>query len=246
MTEHGIPNDVELLGTYGGDATHACSAWTSTTRDLDVPDKNGVTKRERIPAMLKMLAENGHETPFEKSAIHFLVTSEKASHIHLIKHRIGVSVNAESARYKELKGDRWYTPVDWPEDVRQAFDCFMGSAHSAYHAIVEQLVERGYTRSRAKESARFILPHASMVDQDVQFNFRSFINFLRLRLDSHAQLEVQALAWSMLSLVRATGDFNHSLDAFGYTQDRIYAEHARITQLFELPLQLQLKLGTEP
>ena len=91
-------NHCELIGYYGDDETHALSAWTSTSRDL-TPDK-----RERIPALLKMLAENGHHTPFEKSALHFLVTVDTATHIHLLKHRIGVSINGESARYKELKG----------------------------------------------------------------------------------------------------------------------------------------------
>ena len=27
-------NSVEIIGFYGSDETHACSAWTSTTRDL--------------------------------------------------------------------------------------------------------------------------------------------------------------------------------------------------------------------
>ena len=97
-------NKVELLGHYGGDLTHAQSAWTSTVRDIDE------AKMNRMPALLKMLAENHHETPFEKSSLHFLVTTEVASHIHIIKHRIGVSVNGESARYKELKDDKYYVP----------------------------------------------------------------------------------------------------------------------------------------
>ena len=49
-----------------------------------------------------MLWINGHETPFEKGTVHFLVDTDIASHIHLLKHRIS-SLNAESARYKELK-----------------------------------------------------------------------------------------------------------------------------------------------
>ena len=105
-------NKVELIGYYGSDETHALSAWTSTSRDLTEDKKN------RIPKLLKMLAENGHETPFEKSSIHFLVTSDIASHIHLLKHRIGVSINAESARYKELKEDKYHVPVDW--DLKNA------------------------------------------------------------------------------------------------------------------------------
>lgn len=41
------------------------------------------------------------------------MNTDIASHIHLIKHRIGVSVNTESARYKELHEDKYYLPQDW-------------------------------------------------------------------------------------------------------------------------------------
>jgi thymidylate synthase ThyX len=102
-------NLVELIGYYGSDEIHACSAWTSTNRNIT--DE----KRKKIPGLLKMLAEQGHHTPFEKSSLHFLVTCDVASHIHIIKHRIGVSVNGESARYKELKEDKYYLPDDWKE-----------------------------------------------------------------------------------------------------------------------------------
>ena len=92
-----MTNEVELIGYYGSDESHALSAWTSTSRDLTD------NKRDRMGKLLNMLAEAGHHTPFEKSSIHFLVTTDIASHIHILKHRVGVSVNAESARYKELK-----------------------------------------------------------------------------------------------------------------------------------------------
>lgn len=78
-------NTCELIGHYGSDEIHALSAWTSTERSLD--DK----KRDRIPKLLKDLADNGHHTPFEKSSLHFLVTVEQASHVHFLKHRVGVS-----------------------------------------------------------------------------------------------------------------------------------------------------------
>lgn len=75
-------NEVILLGTYGSDLTHATSAWTSTSREINEEKLN------RLPKLLKMLAENSHHTPFEKSSLHFLVNAEIASHIHMIKHRI--------------------------------------------------------------------------------------------------------------------------------------------------------------
>ena len=100
-------NKVELIGHYGSDITHAQSAWTSTSRDISKD------KQQRLPALLAMLASEGHHTPFEKSSLHFLVTVDQATHIHLLKHRIGVAINGESARYKELKEDKTYLPQDW-------------------------------------------------------------------------------------------------------------------------------------
>lgn len=211
-------NHVELMGHYGGDETHALSAWTSTHRDLT--DE----KRGRMGKLLKMLAENGHHTPFEKSYLHFLVTCDTASHIHFIKHRIGVSINAESARYKELQDDKYYVPNDWPEDVKHDFETHMMIAYTTYHGTLDRLVNAGFTRKRAKESARFLLPYANQVVMDVGFNFRSFMHFQGLRNKPDAQTEIQEIAQKMLELTIATGDFNLSLEGFGYTGAVPFAE----------------------
>lgn len=203
-------NTIELIGTYGGDITHAQSAWTSTTRDLTEE------KLERMDKLLNFLAENKHHTPFEKSYLHFLITCDTASHIHFIKHRIGVSVNAESARYKELKEDKYYVPEDWPKDLQNNFEQHTKQCYRDYHYYVEELVKRGYERKRAKESARFILPYANQLTLDIGFNFRSFMHFLGLRYKDDAQFEIQQIARDMLKLVQETSEFDLSLKAFGY------------------------------
>lgn len=217
-------NKVELVGTYGGDVTHALSAWTSTSRDLDVPDKKGVTKRERIPHILKMLAENHHETPFEKSSIHFLVTTDIATHIHILKHRIGVSVNGESARYKELKDDKFLVPQDWPDAEVLLYIDHMEKSLRLYHGALERLVAGGMDKKRAKESARFYLPYGNQIQADVMFNFRSFVHFLILRYSAHAQKEVRDLARTMLEMVDATGLFEQTLVAFGLKENGVLCE----------------------
>jgi len=203
-------NSVELVGFYGSDESHALSAWTSTSRDL-TDDKRG-----RMDKMLNTLASEGHHTPFEKSTLHFLVKTDIASHIHIIKHRIGVSVNAESARYKELKEDQFYVPCDWPQDMAEQFVLDMEEQYDKYHKMLEQLVERGIPRKRAKESARFYLPYANQIVSDVSFNFRSFMHFQGLRNSEHAQKEIRYIAQDMLKLVRETGMFDLSLNSFGY------------------------------
>jgi thymidylate synthase (FAD) len=207
------PNRVELIGFYGGDESHALSAWTSTSRDL-TDEKKG-----RIPKLLKMLAENSHETPFEKSSIHFLVVTDVSTHIHLIKHRIGVSVNGESARYKELKDDKYYVPVDWDEEEKSKYVEHMEASLKRYHEVLTRLEKKGVSRKRAKESARMYVPYGNQLTADVMFNFRSFVHFLRLRYSTHAQLEVRDLAGEMLRLVKDTGQFNATLEAFGFVKD---------------------------
>lgn len=203
-----VNNEIKLVGVYGSDETHALSAWTSTSRELTEEKIN------RIPALLKMLAENGHETPFEKSSLHFLVTAEIASHIHCLKHRIGVSINCESARYKELKEDKYYIPTDWPNEEQMLLQNHCIQSLERYHAALRRLTPQ-LGRKRAKESARFYLPYATQLTFDVMFNMRSFVHFQRLRNDEAAQVEIREIAQEMLQLVKDTGQFDATLQAFG-------------------------------
>ena len=214
-------NTVELLGVYGDDLVHACSAWTSTSRELTDD------KIKRVPALLKMLAENNHHTPFEKSSLHFLVNVDQATHIHLLKHRIGVSINGESARYKELKEDKYYIPKDWLSENESftenellkywasTLESQTETMNKLYHKCLSDLAPI-IGRPRAKESARFFKTFNSQITMDVMFNWRSFYHFLNLRNKPDAQLEVRELANNMLKLVKELPDnpFEHTIKAF--------------------------------
>jgi thymidylate synthase (FAD) len=214
-------NKVELIGYYGDDTTIACSAWTSTSRDLTED------KKSRIPKLIDMLWSNGHETPFEKGVVHFLVDTEIASHIHLLKHRIS-SMNAESARYKELKDDKFYIPEDWKgiypnenciggKDWAEMLESYTKAGNELYHACLKDL-EPVLGRKRAKESARFFKTYNSQIEGDVMFNMRSFANFIKLRRSEHAQKEIHEIADEMLQLVKQIdgNPFEHTLKAWGY------------------------------
>ena len=54
------------------------------------------------------------------------------------------------------------------------------------------------------------------------FNFRSFMHFIGLRYSDHAQMEDRDVAQKMLIAVYETGAFKQSLDAFGWTEEKIY------------------------
>jgi thymidylate synthase (FAD) len=204
-------NKVELIGTYGNDELICCAAWTSTSRELTDEKKNP----DRQEKLLTMLASEHHETPFERGVVHFLVTCDTASHIHLLKHRIGVSANGESARYRELK-DKALVPHDWPEEMQKILADHNQQCFNLYHAAIKNLVGNGYSRKRAKESARFFLPYANQLTLDIMMNLRAFFHFQKLRNSEHAQLEIREIAQQMLDLVRKEGSFDLSLKAFGY------------------------------
>ena len=206
-----MTNTVELLGYYGSDEVIACSAWTSTSRELDEK------KRERIPKLIDMLWSNGHETPFEKGSVHFLVDCDIASHIHLLKHRIS-SLNAESARYKELKENKMFIPEDWPAFWQEMLVSYTQKGNELYHQCIAEL-EPELGRKRAKESARFFKTYNSRIQADVQFNMRSFANFLKLRNSEHAQKEIREIAQKMLDLVENIEEnpFKHTLNSWHKT-----------------------------
>lgn len=219
-----MKNSVELIGWYGGDETIACSAWTSTSRNLT--DE----KRSRIGKLIDSLWKAEpvpHGSPFEKGIVHFLVNTDIASHIHLLKHRIS-SINAESARYKELKEDKFYLPTDigWNELSSfhnkpwvEVLEDYSKMTNEAYHQCLRELTPI-LGRKRAKESARYFKMYNSQIEADVMFNMRSFHNFLSQRMDDHAQKEIRIIARSMLSLIKniENDPFKWTLKAWGYEE----------------------------
>ena len=213
-------NTVELIGYYGSDIVHAQSAWTSTNREMSKD------KFERVPLLLKTLAEEGHHTPFEKSSLHFLVTTDIATHIHLLKHRVGVSINGESARYKELREDKYYLPQDWwdklDEDKTDTLNYYYDklrdmsdTTNQLYHECLSDLAPI-LGRKRAKETARYFKMYNSQITSDIMLNWRSFVHFYRLRAAGDAQLEVRLVAEQMLSLIENIPErpFQHTIEAF--------------------------------
>jgi len=166
------------------------------------------------------------------------VDTDIASHIHLLKHRIGVSINGESARYKEIKEDKYLIPDDWKGIMCSTIDATTGIGdllgedlegvdwavilreytkigNQLYHAAVKDL-EPALGRKRAKESARFFKTYNSQIQADVMFNWRSFYHFLELRNKPDAQLEIREIAAEMLNQVKNIegNPFEHTIAAF--------------------------------
>jgi flavin-dependent thymidylate synthase len=219
-----MKNKVELIGWYGGDKAIARAAWTSTQIDVDAK-----TDEQIKDLLVNKLWNNGsgkpHKTPFERGIVEFNITCEQASHIHLLKHRLA-NINGESARYKELKEDKYYLPEDlgWNQEMKttnmswvEKLAEFTEEGNKLYHQCLEELTPV-LGRKRAKESARFFKTMNSQLTLSVMMNMSCFSNFYTLRHDEAAQKEIQWIAAEMLECVKNIegNPFQHSLAAFGY------------------------------
>jgi thymidylate synthase (FAD) len=206
VNEH--QDSVELLYIDGNDERIAQAAWTSSTIDLTEERKS------RVASLVHTLWKSGHTSPFEHSSITFRMIVNNSTHIQMLKHRIGVSFNVESARYRSYRKNKTYIPDDLCDEWKSHLLSATESCWKLYHRIIADHEKLGLDKSRAKEIAKFFLPMSTQVEMFVTFNLRSFFHFQSLRNESHSQKEIQELAQKMWELVEKTNNFRHAMEAY--------------------------------
>lgn len=86
------------------------------------------------------------------------------------------------------------------------FDVAFEDAYKSYLTLLENGV--------ARELARSVLPASLYTEFYWTVNLRTLMNFLMLRLDPHAQYEIQVLAQAMYDLIKEHGDIPFAIEAF--------------------------------
>ena len=202
VLDHG---HVILVDHMGDDDRVVVAARQSTT---------GATKTPAEDAFLiNYLMANEHHTPFEMVVFTFDVKLPIFVARQWIRHRIG-SFNEFSGRYSVLP-DECYVPEQERirgqdkynlqgsglalddfvrEEVREIMLEDQRHAFGSYNLILQKGV--------SKEVSRINLPLSSYTKWYWTVNFRSLMNFLKLRLDSHAQWEIQEYARAIQQLVK--------------------------------------------
>lgn len=151
--------------------------------------------------LIGFLIRNNHWSPFEMANMCVqIITSRTIAH-QILRHR-SFSFQEFSQRYAEAPGfithkarmqaekNRQSSTDDAPEDIADWFE--------NAQMQVRQLAERKYSEARekgiAKEVARFLLPEATETKLFMNGTVRSWVHYLALRDDEHAQLEHQEIA----------------------------------------------------
>lgn len=187
---------IELIDVMGSDRRVIDAARVST---------GTVSDPARDKKLLFYLMENGHETPFEKIVFEFRVKCPLFVARQWLRHRIG-SFNERSARYRKFDLD-YYVPVleDLPDDYSdediRAYTESLEQAHDLYETLLEKVAKKPALRSRAREVFRGLLGASYYTEFCWTVNFRSLMNFLKLRLTPHAQYEIRVYAQAINEMV---------------------------------------------
>lgn len=241
-------NSVILLDHMGSDKHHSLAAWASTFLELgiDLPKDpkcrvdqivdhilSKSNRMRNIEDLLFYLAQNEHESPFRMSSFMFGMTTDIATHIQKLKHAVILeSENGESAKYKELKEDKFYIPIDWQsfrikskkvlnmcnsDTYAQLLEQKSNELNMIYHECLKD--GREYLGDkRAKESARFFKMYNSQINTVNKFSFAGIMTFYNKRTVDFAQEEIKEIAKSMVEQIQELPNepFKYSLKAFGF------------------------------
>lgn len=209
MTDIQFSSDipVKLLAVHASDDDVIAAARISTAgdqTDADVKSKQG---------FIDFLVKNRHGSPFEHNFFKFMVTAPIFVWREHHRHRIGLSYNEESGRYKQLE-PHFYLPaanrplvqigkagayefVPGTAEQLGVLDASVGEVCKTAYAAYEKMLDEGI----AREVARMVLPVNTFSSCIVTMNARSMMNFLSLRtketgsfFPSYPQAEIEMVA----------------------------------------------------
>ena len=151
--------------------------------------KDDLSKRgEFIQGLIKA----GHETPLEFASATFDISEvSRVCQNQIVRHRIGCSYCVESERFVDVSKNEVVLPYHL-----QAIDDKANEMVNLMKEYYASLVRNGVPR----EDARMILPQGMCTNMCVHMSFRAIRNFLKLRLDKHAQYEVRQVAKAILEI----------------------------------------------
>jgi len=187
---------IELIDSMGNDLRVANIARVSFNKwkeEFDVKDAS----------LIDYLASHEHLSPFRHTAISIRCKAPIFLARQLGKHQAGLSWNEVSRRYVDV-GIEFFTPDNWryrpDKSIKQGSGAVIedeGTLTRLYDLHLrmclgqyEDMLEAGV----APEQARMVLPQSMMTEWVWTGSLPAFFYIYKLRIDPHAQKEVQDFA----------------------------------------------------
>ncbi|MCE5359481.1 FAD-dependent thymidylate synthase [Candidatus Igneacidithiobacillus taiwanensis] len=231
---------IELEDSWGDEATIVNTARISTTNNRL---RNAESFSERDRNLLYQLLRDQHGTPFETVYFRFRFVAPIFVLRQWVKHRIS-SWNEFSMRYRKPISEAYipdlaarsvdgYAVLD--EQAVQEYEELLQGLFAWYERQYEQACARidadreaglipaksggrDPYRGRARELLRNVMPVAAYSDVYWTVNFRSLMNFFRLRRKPDAQYEIRQYADAAYLL------FSRRLPLLASTMEQVLAE----------------------
>lgn len=173
---------------------------------------------EKDANLVRYMLMHEHMSPFEHNQLSFRVKAPMFVARQWFRHRLN-SFNEVSYRYVQAP-EEFYVPkmFRWQDkkSKQSSYGSFEDKAlRDEYIAAITQsrlVYEKLVAADVCREQARGVLPVCVYTEFIFTCNLRSLMHFLQLRLDTHAQWEIQVFAAGMLELARE--HFPVSLAAF--------------------------------
>ena len=208
---------IEVVDSLGDDLTPVNAARVSFGgRSKDFTDKDR--------RLSKFLIKHKHFSPFRHQHVMMIIKAPEFVLRQWYKHVVGIETtsthatkdhawNEISGRYVEVED--FYYPEVWrkqSEDNKQASEGElddlqqkrMNLAYKTYMNHVEMVYDNMIASGVAKEQARIVLPLSQYTQVWWTASFQSIMNFIELRDESTAQVEIQEYARALKEIMLET------------------------------------------
>jgi thymidylate synthase (FAD) len=250
VLDHGF---IRLVDYLGGDDRIVQAARVSYGK--------GTKSVREDQKLIQYLLKNEHMSPFEQVVFTFHVKMPIFVARQWVRHRTA-RINEISGRYSVMN-DEFYTPGAEHINFQSTLNKQGRSEETVPAELAQKVIselEKSYKEAYEKydriirdnisrEIARINLPLSLYTQMYWQIDLRNLINFLKLRLDAHAQREIREYAKILADIVRIVTPY--AFEAF--EEYEIHSRKLSRSQVEELrnalkecdPLILA-KLGIEP
>lgn len=203
VLDHGFVRVVDYMGDD-----------TSIVQAARVSYGNGTTSVNEDTGLIRYLMRHKHETPTEMCNIKFHIKLPIFVMRQLVRHRIS-SLNEYSARYSVLDNE-FYIP-ELKDLAKQSSSNNQGRGELLSEDYAKGAQSLLYNDSQqcyssyllllndyelARELARMNLTINSYTQIYWSLNLRSLFNFIKLRIDSHAQYEIRVYTQEIYNIVK--------------------------------------------
>jgi thymidylate synthase (FAD) len=205
---------VRLVDTMPGTTAESINLDSAVVQAARISTGQGIKNPVSDRNLIRFLMRNKHTSPFEMIEFKFHLKMPIFVARQWMRHRTA-SINEYSGRYAEIPDECWMPdaydirmqssvnkqssePItSYSEDAGE----FAGQFKTAYEKIYK-VYKKAVDRGIAREQARTILPQAMFTEFYWKIDLHNLLNFVKLRAEKHAQLEIQEYANAVYDLVK--------------------------------------------